>query len=364
MKLIKHILLLTLIFSTLASYAQVRVIGKGDYNYSSKTFSSSPDEDERKYALDLARSNAILTYATTLPEQTRTLFEEKRAQFLSQPDRYIVRYNVVSDSTNKNTLMYSVTIEAFVDDAKIKADIGDSYGDQNAAFAKNNTAFFFIARSIASMTSRSAQRTEVAESASEKSGSVQDESTDGTTKVTESQSAIAYVKSGTKDDVISDIVKYELDEVSSDEFGSALAEKFTAKGMSNMIDGSFFESSTLIREDYGAGNSIKPATWKKILSELRNPEYEIKYLIIGYVDFSAKGSHNATGATIVGSNVRADLYDISGKQPFAKKVSSILDDAIAGLGPDQTSAKKASLNNNAKSTADKIVDALRAKGLL
>ena len=80
------------------AHAETMVIGKGDYQYSDGIFKSSPDEDERVHALNKAKSNAVLAYADTLPDATRKLFEQKRAQFLSNPDRYIIRYNVANNN--------------------------------------------------------------------------------------------------------------------------------------------------------------------------------------------------------------------------------------------------------------------------
>lgn len=148
MKAIKSLLVSIVLFLPVLMYAESMVIGKGDYQYSDGIFKSSPDEEERGHALNKAKSNAVLAYADTLPEATRKLFEEKRAQFLSNPDRYIIRYNVAKEKMDKASRMYSVIIEAIVDDAKVKNDIGDSYGDKNSAMAKNNIAVFFIARKL------------------------------------------------------------------------------------------------------------------------------------------------------------------------------------------------------------------------
>lgn len=142
MKAIKSLLVSIVLFLPVFMYAESMVIGKGDYQYSDGIFKSSPDEEERVHALNKAKSNAVLAYADTLPEATRKLFEEKRAQFLSNPDRYIIRYNVAKEKMDKASRMYSVIIEAIVDDAKVKNDIGDSYGDKNSAMAKNNIAVF------------------------------------------------------------------------------------------------------------------------------------------------------------------------------------------------------------------------------
>ncbi len=362
MKTLKKLLAGFLLMLPLLSMAETMVVGKGDYQYSDKIFSSTPDENERVYALNKAKSNAILAYADTLSEATRKLFEEKRAQFLSNPDRYIIRYNVAKDKMDKESRMYSVIIEAVVDDAKIKNDIGDSYGSKNAALAKNNIAVFFIAREVAASTSFDAKVTKVAQAQSEKTGSASASSSDGTTSAAESASQTSVATTGGSTVQKSDVQEYRVDEISRGEFGGFLTDVFSSKGMENILDGGFFEAITLMQNDYGKGTTIKPMTWRKIMRELRDPENDIKYIVVGTVDLSAKETHRATGKPIVSATVSAKIYNIQGKLP--KIVTALRPITIKGMGNDQSLAKKNALNNCAKDAADEIIDKLRGKGLL
>ena len=362
MKSIKNLLLLILLFVPIFTYSETMVVGKGDYQYSDGIFKSSPDEKERVHALNKAKSNAVLAYADTLSEATRKLFEEKRAQFLSNPDRYIIRYNVAKEKMDEKSRMYSVIIEALIDDAKIKNDIGDSYGSKNSAMAKNNIAVFFIAREVASTTSFDSKVTKVTQAQSDKSGSTSVESSDGSTSASESASLTNVVTSGGSTINKSDLQEYRIDEVSRGEFGGFLTDVFSSKGMENISDGSFFEAIELMQADYGKGVSIKPATWRKVIRELRDPEIDIKYIVVGTVDLSAKETHAATGKPVVSATVSAKIYNIEGKLP--KIVSSLRPITIKGIGSDQSLAKKNALNNCAKDAADEIIDKLRGKGLL
>ena len=362
MKAIKNLLVSIVLFLPVFMYAESMVIGKGDYQYSDGIFKSSPDEEERVHALNKAKSNAVLAYADTLPEATRKLFEEKRAQFLSNPDRYIIRYNVAKEKMDKASRMYSVIIEAIVDDAKVKNDIGDSYGDKNSKKKKNNIAVFFIAREVASTTSFDSKVTKVSQAQSEKSGSASAESSDGTVSASESSSQINVSTTGGSTINKSDIQEYRIDEISRGEFGGFLTDVFSSKGMENISDGSFFESINLMQEDYGKGTSIKPATWRKVMRELKDPEIAIKYIVVGTVDLSAKEIHAATGKPVVSATVSAKIYNIEGKLP--KIVTSLRPITIKGIGSDQSLAKKNALANCAKDAAEEIIDKLRGKGLL
>lgn len=362
MSTIRNILAAILLILPVFAHAETMVIGKGDYQYSDGIFKSSPDEDERVHALNKAKSNAVLAYAGTLPDATRKLFEQKRAQFLSNPDRYIIRYNVAKDKMDKKSRMYSVIIEAIVDDAKIKNDIGDSFGSKDATLAKNNIVVFFIAREVAATTSFDAKVTKVEKSQGEKSGAISAENSDGSNAVRESAESMSVVTTGGSTINKSDVQEYRIDEVSRGEFGGFLTDVFSSKGMENISDGSFFDSIGLMQEDYGKGASIKPATWRKIMRELKDPENDIKYIVVGTVDLSAKQIHAATGKPLVSATVSAKIYNISGK--FPKILASLRPITVRGIGSDQSLAKKNALDNCAKSAAEEIIDKLRGKGLL
>ncbi len=364
MRIIKIFLLLILAQHCIICdlLAEVAVIGKGDYNYSDKIFSSKPDENERKYAIDLAKSNAILAYADTMNESARKLFEQKRSQFLSNPDRYLIRYNIIKDSLNKNARMYSIIIEAYVDDAKIKNDIGDSYGSKDAILAKNNIGVFFVAREVAASTAFDAKVSKVVQN--EKAVDATQSSSNKGNSISHSENASNVAVSTTGGSTVrkSDLQEYRIDEVSRGEFGGFLTDIFSAKGMENILDGGFFESIVYMEEDYGKGANIKPMTWRKILKELKDPENEMDYIVVGTVDLSGKEVHAATGQSMVAATVSARIYDIKGK--FPKVVVSLRPVTLKGIGTDQNLAKKQALSSCAKDAADEIIDKLRAKCLL
>ncbi len=362
MKTFKKLLCLICLTLPILLNAETMTVGKGDYQYSDGLFKSTPDEAERVHALNKAKSNAILAYADGLSDATRKLFEQKRAQFLSNPDRYIIRYNVAKEKMDKNSRMFSVIIEAIIDDAKIKNDIGDSFGSKDATLAKNNIAVFFIAREVASSTSFDAKVTKVAQAQRELSGSVTASSAGGSTSATESASETNVVTTGGSTINKSDVQEYRVDEVSRGEFGGFLTDVFSSKGMENILDGGFFEAINLMQADYGKGTTIKPMTWRKVMRELRDPENDIKYIVVGTVDLSAKETHRATGKPIVSATVSAKIYNIEGKLP--KIVTSLRPITIKGIGTDQSLAKKNALNNCAKDAAEEIIDKLRGKGLL
>ncbi len=336
--------------------------GQGVIKYEDGLFKSTPDENERAAALGKAKSNAILAYAANLNEATRTLFEAKRAQLLSNPDRYVISYKVVSEDINKDALSFTVVIEAVIDEAKIRNDIGDSFGSANATLAKNNVAVFFIAREVASTTVFDDKATKVTNLQNERSGATSSSSDGSGVSATESSSATSVVTAGGSTVKKSDVQEYRIDEVSRGEFGGYLMDAFSAKGMNNIMDGNFFESVTYFQEDYGKGQSIKPTTWRKAMKELKDPENEISYIVVGTVDMSAKGVHEQSGQPIVHTTIIASIYDIKGRIP--KVVTTLRPITNKGMGQDQSLAKKAALDRTAKSAVSEIIDKLRVKGLL
>lgn len=362
MKLKKYIALVLLSLIPLVCFSESMSVGKGDYQYSDGLFKSKPDETERVHALNKAKSNAILAYADTLSGATRTLFEQKRAQFLSNPDRYIIRYNVAKETMNKESRMFSVIIEAIVDDAKIKNDIGDSFGSKDATLSKNNIVVFFVAREVDSTTSYEDRVTNVVKASAEKTGSASGSSEDGAVSQTEGISVTTSSVTGGSVISKSDDVAYRIDKVSCGEFGAFLTDVFTEKGMDNIIDGAMFDVAEVMQDVYSRGDNIGRSTWDKVKKELRDPEYDIKYVVVGTVDLSSKEVHKATGKPVVSATVSARIYKIDGK--LVKIVSSLNPITVKGLGSNQSLAKKNALSNCAKDAADEIVDKLRVKGLL
>ncbi|MFI3290908.1 MAG: hypothetical protein R3Y46_03400 [Opitutales bacterium] len=359
----KTFLLITLILALkLSAFAEYKVIGKGDYNYENRTFSSSPTEDERKLAIDLAKINAIVAYSSTMNDASRALFEQKRSQFLANASRYIIRYNFLDDELNKSARMYSVIIEAYVDDVKIKGELGNTLNPKDATLAKNNIGVFFIAREVASSTSFDKKITKVAQAESSMEASQTSASQSSAMSHSESLSNTSISTTGGSATTKSDVQEYRVDEISRSEFGAALTDIFSAKGMDNMYDGGFFESITYMEEDYGVGANVKPTTWRRILKELKDPDLDMKYIVVGTVDLGGKEIHNATGQTIVPATVTAKIYDIQGVMP--KLVVALRPIMLKGIGTDQSMAKKQALKTCATDAAEEIIDKLRQKGLL
>ena len=116
-----------------------------------------------------------------------------------------------------------------------------------------------------------------------------------------------------------------------------------------------------MQDDYGNGRTLRPSTWRKVMKEVRDPEYDVKYMIVGTVDMSAGHTH-PSGKPMVYATVSASIYSTKGKLPkFVVALRSIRE---KGIGADQNLAKKNALKAVAERACDEIIDKLRLQGLL
>ena len=339
-------------------FADVQVVGKGDYNYSDKIFSNKPDENERVLAIQLAKSNAVLAFANTLPDASRKLFEEKRAQFLSNPDRYIIRHNIAKDELKKDARIYTIVIEAVIDDAKIRNDIGDSYGSKDSTMAKNDIGIFIVAREVSQSQAFKEKNINVKQKQNENSESRKVEGDESNLNSEESSSTTEIETTGGSTIRKSDELEYKIDTTTRNEFMANLMDVFTENGINNLLRGDDFDTMKLIEKDFITDNT----TNNKTISELKEEEPEMKYIIIGTVDMGAKGSHPSTGQPSVSATVSISICDITGKR--RKTVVELRPITRMGTGADQALAKKQALTACAKGAALEIIDKLRGKGLL
>ena len=232
----------------------------------------------------------------------------------------------------------------------------------NKSLNSSNVAVFFIAREAAAVTQFKTKETNVSATEGQVSDAV---------SVTKEGAAITQTQSSSKTDVTStggsttqksDKVEYTADSVSRNEFGSALMDTFSSKGILNIYDGGFFKAIELIEADYSTGDNIKADTWKQVLPELKQSEYDIKYIVVGTIDMGMKGVHRASGEPKVEATVNARIYDITSKIP--KLLVALKPITQSAIGATQTLAKKKALSDVAQQASQQIVEKLKEKSLL
>lgn len=384
MKKLRNILVLALAFFPVLLNADKVALGKAVINYESGLFSSEPSVEEKAKAVNIAKSNAILEYAQTLSAAQRKLFELKRAQFLSNPDRYLSgkRYVIVRESVNSDAKTYSVVVQAYIDVGKIDIDIGDSYGEKNATPAQkeNKIAIFCVARSISKSRSFDATTKKTTLSGSTVSGSKTSELDDNSVSASETATTAVSTGSSGYTELKTDKNTYIADKTSESELESTIRSILSESNVKTQAGGRL-KASKIIRSAYNKekiavvdgekmpltdedGNaivdrgSLESEDWEKIEDELNAKN--VKIIAVCKIDFDIPRFDSVSGCKITNATVSIDIFDISGDFDDI----AVEPKTLEGVGDDDVSAKKSARSAAAKRAANEIVAKLRLKGLL
>ena len=160
-----------------------------------------------------------------------------------------------------------------------------------------------------------------------------------------------------------DVQKYKLDSPSRELFGSGLLARFASKGFNSIVDGAMFESSGALDEAYGSGNSVPAKVWKSVADEVRESEPNVKYLIVGTLDFSIPTADEVTGQPLYSGTVSGKVYKL---QPtgMPRVVAALEPQEVKFPSATQQDAKKRVVSQLAEQAADDIITKLRNKAAL
>ncbi len=160
-----------------------------------------------------------------------------------------------------------------------------------------------------------------------------------------------------------DKAKYELDPPGKENFGTGLLERFSSKGFEGLVEGGVLDSSKAIDEDFGAGKSVEAAHLKAAIKEVKEGDPEIKYVIVGSVDFTIPSKDPVTGKHKTAGTVNGKVYDIS-KPSFPKVVAAVGPVTKSMVADTQADARTRVIAVLAEEAADDIITKLgNKKGL-
>lgn len=155
--------------------------------------------------------------------------------------------------------------------------------------------------------------------------------------------------------------KFALDIPSKRGFSSGMKAVFTAKGFRKVKDGAFLDSSAAIDEAYGAIGDLPAKVLRQAAKEAKEDSPNLKYLVIGTVDFSIPTFDKVSGQHAYTARISGDVYeyDDGGGNP----------ESFAALEPiqrmekadTQQDAKNRVLRGLSADTANDIITKLRNK---
>jgi len=155
--------------------------------------------------------------------------------------------------------------------------------------------------------------------------------------------------------------KFALDIPSKRGFSSGMKAVFTAKGLKKVKDGAFLECSAAIDEAFGSTGELPPKVLRQAAKEAKEDSPNLKYLIIGTVDFSIPTVDKVNGQHLYTGRVTGDVYEYDEGGGNPDPVAA-LEPVQVKIGADtQQDAKNRVIQKLSDETANLIITKLRNK---
>jgi len=361
---LRKIFVLSVVLLLLSSLAMAEIVKQQGVGQTTYKGWGSPSSDVKQEALEKAKKSAIGKYSASFSTAKMMNYEKIRNTVEADLDRYITDYRVIDDDTDKSAKRYSVVIDASINASLIEVELQKVSAVQNTSSDEQSLlSFVFIAREVTSRKSFDAKR----------SKRVVEEST-----VEESEEAhvdgeqIGYASESLKDTVRktggsttqkSDQLEYDVS--NAEDINSVMNGIFSSAGY-EVIEAVYLqdESGGLVNvedfmEDFRFGDDISGATRRNAAKGCRN--VGIDYFAIGTLDVGVKDIDPVSGLTRVYVSVNGKIMDM--RKRFPKTVASVGPIQYAGIGPDQSVAKRNALRQAGENAAKDLTSKLRAKDI-
>jgi hypothetical protein len=159
---------------------------------------------------------------------------------------------------------------------------------------------------------------------------------------------------------VADEQTWKLDKASKTSFGNGLMDRFSSKGFADILDGAEFDSAAQLDAAYGAGDDIPAAVWKQIVSEVRESEPSVKYLVVGTLDFSIPTKDPINGLHLMTGKVSGTIKKLEGTgRP--RTFAALADIEAKQSAATQQDAKTRVMAILTEKAADDIIAKLRNK---
>lgn len=239
--------------------------------------------------------------------------------------------------------------EEAVTQALAKLTVGN--GQQAARSQDSLFSFLFMARKATSITQFAARRNTV-----QKVDAAATTAADGGTSDMRSDST------GGSSQQKEDAVTYAV--TSSQDLDAAMGEVLSTAGIEYVVYDDIVSNCKGVPQkkfqaEFVESDELSPQTRADLISAAR--ACEVRYFAYGTIDSEVASIDPVSGSQKVFVSVRSQLWDISKKLP--RKIGSVGPKQYAGLGPNQTVARRNALGIAARDLARTLVDQLNAKGI-
>ncbi len=339
----------------------VKQQGVGQISYSGW---GGPSSEVKQDAIEKAKKSSIENYSATFSTAKMMNYEKIRNSIEGNLDRYITDYKVIDDDTDKDAKRYSVVIEASINTSLIEVELQKVSSVENASLdEKSYLSFVFVAREVVSRKAFDARRSKRV---------VQESTTEEREEAYVDGEQMGYANETLKDSVqttggstLQKSDKIEYDVSNAEDINATMTDIFSQAGY-EVIEADYLQEETgnLVnvddfKEDFRYGDDISGSTRRNAAKGCRS--VGVEYFAIGTLDVGAKDIDPVSGMTRVFVSVNGKIMDLRGR--FPKTVASVGPVQYAGLGPDQTVARRNALRQAGKKAAEDLTNKLRAKSI-
>jgi uncharacterized protein YdbL (DUF1318 family) len=334
----------------------VRQKGQGSVAYSGK---KKPKDEIARVAIIEAKKDALQRYVARFNTARRANYEKVAAEIQRRLEDVVPNANLLDEGHLANANLWSVIIEAGIDDNLIEQIIqADSAKERASAGgggkSESYITFVFVARELESAVSFDEKRTVVANAETEKRGATTAAAEGDAVSISNKSGSTSVTQTGGSTERKAEQRKYRVFTVG--EVDAAVNNVLTTAGYEvvSAVDADLKMND--FKRDYETGD-IQPETRREAVKNARGNE--ISYLGTASMDVGLPQKDPATGMFRVYITVNSQVSDLRKRLP--KTVVSIAGKAYAGLGPDEQVARTNALNTAAKEMAAELVDQLRLK---
>ncbi len=301
-----------------------------------------------------ARTEGFALYLsenTTVAQQN--LINNIRDEVNQNLNKIIPNVTILDERENRERRLLEASVRVEIDTSQIERLIAASIDTPDE---EDLIVFLFVARRIAAITTSDGKRTSfIRERRQEDEREGLDAQGSSLETVYASDNLVVKEYGGKNIDK-AQRVEWVAEPVAS--VDAAVNEVFTQAGFfpvdPNDVDG--FEVGAF-RQDYEAGDDIKPQTRRDANSLLR--DYEVAYFATGRMDITLPDIHPVTGLTRVFVRVEARMTDLSARLP--RTVASVAGEYYQGVGPNVEVATQNALLTASRDASSKLVNQMRAR---
>ncbi|MCQ6261957.1 hypothetical protein MLD55_08420 [Alcanivorax sp. MM125-6] len=321
-------------------------------------------DEQKAQALHDAKVNAVERYVAQGGVSVGRNFSLVRDRVASSVDDYVLGYNLVSETHDKDAKRYGVVIRAELNASRLTQTLQDASAVGSASTAeKSYITFMFVARQQASVREYDDKRVTRQDTEAYVEGS--DRQARSGTGIEYSSNEYRSDKSTTGGSTTrkADDVEYRVS--TTEGINSTMTRVFSTGGF-EVVDAAYLEAETgglisldALKEDYRTGNDISPETKRDAVQGAR--VVEVPYVAVGTLDVGLGDKDPVSGLARVFVTVSGKVLDVRGR--FPKTVASVGPVQYAGTGPDNGVARNNALANAADEAAQALTAQLNARGV-